>query len=158
MLGRLFSRSFANNIVGSQLYDHQTFYRAFERDLRLCRSEAVVESPFITTRRVDGLLPILQKALDRGVRVVINTKPLYEHDPYLHIEAAESIAKLKALGVEILYTGGHHRKLAVFDRQILWEGSLNILSQNDSCEIMRRIDSEGLANQMLGFIEIRSFL
>ncbi len=39
-----------------------------------------------------------------------------------------------------LLTGNFHRKLAVIDRTILWEGSLNILSQNRSQKVMSRIE------------------
>jgi hypothetical protein len=73
-------------------------------------------------------------------------------------EAEASIALLQNIGVEILFTGGHHRKLAIFDRTILWEGSLNILSQNDSCEVMRRMESEDLAKQMIAFIGVGQYL
>ena len=40
----------------------------------------------------------------------------------------------------------------------LYEGSLNILSQNDSCEIMRRIESTQLAWQMARFIGVDRLL
>jgi len=52
-----------------------------------------------------------------------------------------AIGDMQKLGVIVLYTVGHHRKLAVLDRKIVYEGSLNILSFNDSCEIMRKITS-----------------
>jgi hypothetical protein len=54
--------------------------------------------------------------------------------------------------------GGHHRKLAIIDRRLLWEGSLNMLSQNDSCEIMRRIESNSLATQMIHFARLDKYL
>lgn len=52
-------------------------------------------------------------------------------------------------------TGAHHRKLAIIDDDILWEGGLNVLSQNDSCEIMRRIKSNEVFKQMMQFIGIK---
>ena len=55
-------------------------------------------------------------------------------------------------------TYGHHRKLAIIDRSILYEGSLNILSQNDSLEIMQRIEPEELARQMIDFMWLVSML
>jgi hypothetical protein len=61
------------------------------------------------------------------------------------------------MGVLVLYTGGHHRKLAVLDKHILWEGSLNILSNNGTCEVMRRIESRELAEQMVRFLGLRQF-
>jgi hypothetical protein len=44
------------------------------------------------------------------------------------------------------------------DDDILWEGSLNILSQNESCEIMRRIESSHLAYQTLRFLNLEDLL
>lgn len=38
------------------------------------------------------------------------------------------------------------------DDNILWEGSLNILSQNDSCEFMRRINSLTHTQDTLRFV------
>jgi len=157
MLG-IFRKTGTAELVSSRLYDSYTFYRAFERDLSLCRQELLIESPFITVRRLESLLPSLQKLTTRGVKIIVNTKPLQEHEDYLYYEAQKGIAMLQNIGVEVLYTGGHHRKLAIFDRQILWEGSLNILSQNDSCEIMRRIESAELANQMISFAKMDKFL
>lgn len=64
---------------------------------------------------------------------------------------------MQDLGIEVLVTGGHHRKLAIIDDNVLWEGSLNILSQNDSCEVMRRIKSDVAANEMIRFTGIRKW-
>jgi hypothetical protein len=86
------------------------------------------------------------------VTVVINTRDPQEHSDYLFSEAQEAVAILQDMGVQVMFTGGHHRKLAILDHRILWEGSLNILSQNDSCEIMRRSDSTQLVEQMERFI------
>ncbi|HMT19521.1 MAG TPA: hypothetical protein PKD15_05805, partial [Candidatus Saccharibacteria bacterium] len=48
-----------------------------------------------------------------------------------------------------------HRKLAMIDDYILWEGSLNMLSQNGSKEVMRRSVSKELCQQMMQFIKVR---
>jgi hypothetical protein len=160
MIAQLFRRLKyrSDDLATSQLYNEQTFYRALERDLACCRNEAAIESPFLTMRRIQMLLPMLRKMVTRGVRVTINTKPPQEQEDYMRAEAEASIALLQNIGVEILFTGGHHRKLAIFDRTILWEGSLNILSQNDSCEVMRRIESEACTQQTLDFTGLTRFL
>ncbi len=63
------------------------------------------------------------------------------------------------MGVQVLLcSGNHHRKLAIIDRKILWEGSLNILSQVRSREIMRRIEGKELAIQMFKFLRLEKFL
>lgn len=157
MLG-IFKNSSSTDLLTSHLYDNETFYAAFERDLRLCISEAIVESPFITSNRVASLLPIFEKMRSRQVRITVNTRHPSEHDSLFNAQAWAAIERMQNIGVNVLFTGGHHRKLAIFDRQVLWEGSLNILSQNDSCEIMRRIESPNLANQMIDFLKLNKFL
>lgn len=129
------------SLTSSKLYDQTTFYKAFLRDLRNAKSRVIIESPFITEKRMKLLFPALRLLRHKGVRIIVNTKPLEEHTfPYQN-QAIQAIGVMQDLGIEVLRTVGHHRKLAIIDNDILWEGSLNILSQNDSCELMRRICS-----------------
>lgn len=146
------------NTTGSKLYNQQSFYDAFEQDLRYARSLVVIESPFITMKRLNTLLPAIRQLRARGVRVIVNTKPFEEHDQVLYRQAVEATAVLQEIGVTVLMTVGHHRKVAIIDDNILWEGSLNILSQNDSSEFMRRIYSDTLAQEMLRFIGVKRWL
>ena len=143
--------SYAPELATSQLFDQDKFYDVFSNDLRRARTRVVIESPFVTMRRLNALLPTLQRLRAKGVRIIVNTKPLEEHDQLLYEQAAQAIAKLQNIGITVLMTVGHHRKIAIIDDDILWEGSLNILSQNDSCEFMRRIQSEVLVQEMIRF-------
>lgn len=148
---KLFSRRYdMQSLSASRLFDNDTFYKTFNTDLYCARQRVYIESPFITTRRIQGLLPILAKLRQRGVQVVVNTRCPDEHEGEYIAQASDAIRGMQELGVRVLYTVKHHRKLAVIDN-VLWEGSLNILSQNDSCEIMRRIVSSALSEEMLRF-------
>ncbi len=98
-------------------------------------------------------MPTLQKLKQRKVRIVINTPDPHERD-----EAYCAITRLQREGIQVFYTGGHHRKLVVIDRSILYECSLNVSSQNSSLEVLRWIESVPLAWQMVRFTNIeRSF-
>jgi hypothetical protein len=146
-------------LLTSGLFDQTTFYKKFASDLSSCRNEAIIESPFITTRRLNSMLPTIHSLTKRGVTVTINTKdPAENNDLKLAFQAHRAVRSLQDSGAKVLFTTGHHRKLAILDRAVLWEGSLNILSQNNSCEIMRRVESAELAEQMIGFIELKGYL
>lgn len=149
-LSRKFT-SYAPELATSQLFDQDKFYDVFTSDLRCARTRIVIESPFITMKRLNALLPTLQRARRKGVRIIVNTKPLEEHEQLLYEQAVQAIATLQDIGVTVLLTDGHHRKLAIIDDDILWEGSLNILSQRDSCEFMRRMRSPILVQEMVRF-------
>lgn len=150
-------RSSSPELITSQLFDQDKFYEAFSNDLRRARTRIVIESPFITMKRLNVLLPTLQRLRARNVRIIVNTKPLEEHEQLLYEQATQAIAVLQSIGVTVLMTVGHHRKIAIVDEDILWEGSLNILSQNDSCEFMRRMQSAVLTQQMIRFISMEKW-
>lgn len=144
--------------ASSRLFDNETFDRAFLKDIHSCRDTLLIESPFIRLNRVMDLLPILQKLQRKGVKVVVNTRPPEEHDDEYEQQALEAIDLLQSLDVEVLFTVKHHRKIAIIDRETFWEGSLNILSYYDSCEIMRRTVSAVEAESLIKFIGLNKYL
>lgn len=140
----------ASPILGSQLFDESSFYKSFVKDLNNCKRVAIIESPYLTVKRTKYIAPVLKKLHDRGVEVRVNTREPYHHPPQLGQEAWGAIAILQTLGVKVYLCGDmRHRKLAILDDVILWEGSLNILSQNNSREIMRRTISPEQCRQMV---------
>lgn len=144
-----------SELLASRLYNEETFYPALVKDLDACGSELIIECPFVTYRRLDKLMPIFIKLKARKVRIIINTRDPHEYDEEQRRDDAHRvIASLQRIGIHVLFTSGHHRKLVILDRNILYEGSLNVLSQNDSSEVMRRIESTRLAWQMIRFVEV----
>lgn len=150
------SRNRAQDLLKSELYDEKSFYEALLRDLASCEKEIIIESPYITISRMEKLYPVFEKLLSRGVKIHIITRdPIDHEDEYMRHQATNEILILKELGVNIILLRGlHHRKLAIVDRKILYEGSLNILSFTRSREIMRRIESTELVSQMLRFLKL----
>lgn len=143
----------ASSISTSRLYNQTDFYAAFERDLRSVRRRIVIESPFITERRFYSILPLIEHAILSDVVVTINTRNPDEHEPMMRNQALNCIIILQDLEVIVIYTGALHRKIAILD-DVVWEGSLNILSQSDSCEIMRRTESPEYARQLVHFTKM----
>jgi len=147
-----------NPFPSSRLFDEKTFYSAFIGDLEDCRSEVIIESPYITLKRAEMLISVFDDLLAKGVKIYVITRDPKEHDESMEYQSEEAISLFERMGVQVLLCiGNHHRKLAILDRQILWEGSLNILSQNKSREIMRRIDSQKLTMEMFDFLKLGRF-
>src|ERR1035437_5044324 len=146
-------------MFNSTLFDEKTFYDAFIRDLEGCRDEVFIESPYITSKRAEMLIPVFRNLLSKGVKIYVMTRDPKEHNENMEYQSEDAIRTFEVIGVQVLLCiGNHHRKLAILDRKILWEGSLNILSQNRSREIMRRIESEKIALEMFNFLKLSRFL
>lgn len=140
--------------TNSILYDESTFYNRLKQDLLEAKQEIIIESPFIATRRLEMLKPVFEKLIARGVQVFIMTRDPHEHEEFMAKQAEAGIRYFEILGVQVLLCGGgHHRKLAIIDRKVLWEGSLNILSQSHSREFMRRIESKNLTEELFKFLK-----
>jgi phosphatidylserine/phosphatidylglycerophosphate/cardiolipin synthase-like enzyme len=151
--------SLSRALFSSGLYDETTFYQQFRHDLLRSTSEVVIESPFIARERARTLYPVFEQLINRGVQVYVVTRDPREHSKTMEEQSEAEICRFEALGVQVLLcTGNHHRKLAIIDRKILWEGSLNILSQAKSREIMRRIESKKAATEMFSFLKFENFL
>lgn len=140
--------------TGSILHDEKTFYKHFTHDLLEAKQEVIIESPFLATKRLNILKPTFEKLIARGVEVFVMTRDPLEHDEFLSEQAEAGIHYFEVLGIKtLLCDGGHHRKLAMIDRKVTWEGSLNILSQSHSREFMRRIESETLTQELFKFLK-----
>lgn len=141
-------------LLSSKLYDERSFYAAFERDLKRAKKKVVIESPFLAVRRTNRLAQIVHKLNKRGVKVIVYTRYPHHHPPRFRDQSFESIQILQSVGVKVYECYDHrHRKVAIIDKQLLWEGSLNMLSQSKSRELMRRIHSPILSKQMLHTIQ-----
>jgi phosphatidylserine/phosphatidylglycerophosphate/cardiolipin synthase-like enzyme len=148
-----------NPFRSSRLFDEKSFYQTFLKDLEDCKEEVIIESPYITSKRADMLIPVFNALLSKEVRIYVMTRDPQEHEESMEEQSEETISLFERMGVQVLLCiGNHHRKLAILDRKILWEGSLNILSQGHSREIMRRIESEELALEMFDFLKLQKFI
>ncbi len=147
-----------NNYTTS-LYDEKTFYQAFIRDLKEAKTEVIIESPFVTSKRIAILTPILKELNSRGVKIFIITRDPREHNKEYSRQSEVEITAFEVLGIQVfLCRGNHHRKLAIIDRRVLWEGSLNILSQIRSREIMRRLKDGDFAMDMFNFLNFKKYI
>ncbi|QQR51977.1 hypothetical protein IPG36_05245 [bacterium] len=141
-------------LPSSTLLNERTFYKAFLRDLDNCQESLLIESPFITQARMNALYPSFRRLTKRGVRVVVNTRDPNEHDLSMRSQALVAVGHMQDLGITVWYTDYLHRKLAILDSTIMYEGSLNILSQNCSAEIMRRTNDQIMARATMKFLNI----
>ena len=147
------------NNYSSALHDEKSFYKAFLRDLDQATEEIIIESPFITSSRMKMLWPSLRRAYSKEIKVYIITRDPNDHTDGYEVQSESEIEALEALGIQVLLcVGNHHRKLAIIDRNVLWEGSLNILSQTKSREIMRRLEGGGFAVDMFNFLNFGRYI
>jgi phosphatidylserine/phosphatidylglycerophosphate/cardiolipin synthase-like enzyme len=141
------------------LFNEKTFYSALIRDMLQAKQEVIIYSPFVSKFRTDCLKPTIAKLKYRNIDVFIFTRPLEEYDNIIRTQIEVALKRFEEMGVNIFYPGRYiHEKVAIIDRQILWEGSLNILSHRASNEMMRRIESKESSAEVMEHININPYL
>jgi phosphatidylserine/phosphatidylglycerophosphate/cardiolipin synthase-like enzyme len=141
------------------LYNEKTFYREFTRDMLKAKKEIIIYSPFVTKFRSDFFRHTFTELRRRNISIFIFTRPLEEHDYLMRSEISCALKDYEELGILITYLPGFvHEKLAIIDREILWEGSLNILSQRTSREMMRKTTDKDSTMQVMTYLGLNKKL
>lgn len=135
------------------LADEKSFYHSFERDLREAKKEVIIESPFITIAKLRSFKSIFESLINRGVKVFVITRHPEEHDELMAEQSEAGIRFFEGIGVQVLMCKSHHRKIAMIDREIIWKGSLNILSHRNSREFMEREENKQKAEVLFKFLK-----
>lgn len=135
------------------LYNEKTFYKALTADMLAAKKEVIIYSPFVSKFRTDFLKPTIEKLIDRNIDIFIFTRPIEEYEDIIRPQIECALKRFNGMGVSIFYPGRYiHQKVAIIDREILWDGSLNILSHRASNEIMRRTSDANAATQIISYI------
>jgi len=135
------------------IFDNTTFLPVYKNDLLAAAREILIVSPFVTKRRVSQMLPFLVAALDRKVKVVVVTRPGANFREKDRPAIEETLSLFQAAGVQVVYKANIHQKFAVFDQNIIWYGSINLLSFGCSEESIMRLENPGIADELLGSIQ-----
>ncbi len=129
-------------------FTERNFYRAFFSDLRRSVREIIIVSPYVTLTRTTTFLDLFREKLAAGVKIRVFTTPRREQEMFRN--SAMAVQALTDMGVIVTQRRGLHQKFAFIDRQVVWEGSLNILSHSgNTTEHMRRLCSPKVCEELI---------
>jgi hypothetical protein len=109
----------------------------------------MILSPFLSQNRAIHYYPVFHALTAREVVIDIYTRPRHEQPESLRNHYGQVELGLKRAGAQFHVRPGMHEKVGVIDSTILWHGSLNILSHNDTRESMLRFESLELVQEIL---------
>jgi len=132
------------------------FADIFRRDLANAAESVIIFSPFLSKNRISFYHPVFSALGMRGVGVQIYCRPKEEQPMWLIEHYDGNMRLFDKLGLQCHILPGMHEKLAIIDKELLWHGSLNILSHNDGRESMLRFGSKDLVAEIMSDLGIES--
>jgi hypothetical protein len=133
----------------------QFFLDRFRTDLANAAREVVILSPFLSTNRALHYYPVLSTLTARNVTVDVYARPQYQQPESIRRHYSQVKSGLNSVGASLHMRAGMHEKIGILDNRILWHGSLNILSHNDTRESMLRFESTELIAELVTELELR---
>ena len=131
------------------------FLDRFRADLANASREIVILSPFLSANRAAQYYPVLSTLTARNVTVDVYARPQYQQPESIREHYSQVERGLSSVGAFLHARVGMHEKVGILDNRILWHGSLNILSHNDTRESMLRFESTELIAELVTELELK---
>ena len=131
------------------IYDIENYAETYWKDLEEANSAVVVSSPKLNNQKVDRIINMLGKRRELGVKVTIVT---WHPDAYKYGKddvRMELMERLRKAGFEIRLVEESCEHYAVIDNEIVWYGSVNLLSKEDAEDNLMRVCSKDIAAELL---------
>ena len=131
------------------IYDIENYAETYWKDLEEANSAVVVSSPRLNNQKVDRIINMLGKRQELGVKVTIVT---WHPDAYKYGKddvRMELMERLRKAGFEIRLVEESCEHYAVIDNEIVWYGSVNLLSKEDAEDNLMRVCSKDIAAELL---------
>jgi len=135
------------------IFDRNNFLPVFSLDIAAAKKEILIVSPFLRIRRTMHMIKHLNFATDRGVRVIVITRPVEVFKPKDHGALQRVLDLFKNNGMSVIFKHNIHQKFAIMDQKTVWYGSINLLSYGTAQESIMRIESSNIANELIKSIE-----
>jgi len=138
--------------TGNIIFDATNFLPVFAADVEAAKREVVVVSPFVTKSRVTAMLRMLGTAMVSGVKITVVTRPAGDCKPADQPRVEQLLAMMRGHGVNVVERAKIHQKFAVIDARTAWYGSINLLAYGNAEESVMRLESRGIAEELLGVV------
>jgi phosphatidylserine/phosphatidylglycerophosphate/cardiolipin synthase-like enzyme len=146
--GSELAETLAEHVQVAYIHDERSFYEAFSEHLNQARRSIWIWAPWTTPRRVGALLPVLTEAAARRVRMT-----LFVRDPSDSLQGKpdqqQTLAVLRPLLTSVVEINVMHQKIVIIDEKTVLLGSLNVLSQSRTREVMLVMHGAYYARRLL---------
>ena len=146
---QLYTGKTLENQAFNSIFDSETYLTVYEKDLKNAAKDIVISSPTLGKYKVHRMISLLKERQESGVKVTIVTwhPEVYKYgkDEY-RIELME-LLRNASFHIELMTESCQH--YAIIDGELVWYGSMNLLSKDDVEDNIMRVSSKAIAAELL---------
>jgi superfamily II DNA or RNA helicase len=146
---KLYNENLPEKQSVNAIFDSDTYVSVYETDLKEAVSDIVISSPTLSKHKVMRMMKILRERQEFGIKITIVT---WHPDAYIYgreEHRIELMEDLRNAGFNIELVEDDCEHYAVIDNEIVWYGSMNLLSKDDIDDNIMRVVSKRIAAELL---------
>ena len=143
-----------NNVIAEKqnanaIFGIDTYEKVYERDLLEANKEVIISSPGLNQAKVNAFVRLIMQRQENGVKItVVTLNP--EGYPEEKIEDTKALVQLlENCGIKVRLQDYMHEHFAIIDDEIVWYGSMNLLSRAKVDDNLMRVKSKDAAQELL---------
>lgn len=130
------------------IYDSQNYINQFEQDIISAKKNVVISSPSINEKKIYRLLDIVKELQEKGVEILVYTKPADSYSYGDSSDIEKLIFELKEHGIEVVLDE-EAECFAIIDELIVWHGGMNLLGKADGWDNLIRVEDNKIAEELM---------
>ena len=146
---QLFSGEMLEKQQTNSIFDFESYLTVYERDLKNAAKDIVISSPTLGQNKVHRMIGLLKERQEAGLKITIVTwhPDVYKYGKDEHRIELMELLRNAGFRIELMTESCQH--YAVIDEEIVWYGSMNLLSKDDIEDNIMRISSKSIAAELL---------
>lgn len=134
------------------IFDIESYNRVYEKDLLEANKEIIISSPGINEVKVNKLVTLIKKRQEVGVSVTVITLDSESYPESRMEKTRQLIDRLKSVGICVKEMKMMHEHFAVIDQEIVWYGSMNLLSKEKEDDNLMRVVSKEISLELMELV------
>ena len=143
-----------NNVIvekqnANAIFDIDTYENIYERDLLEANKEIIISSLGLNRTKVNAFIRLVRRRQEDGVKVTVVTLNPERYPEEKTEDTKNLVQTLENCAVKVRLQDHMHEHFAIIDGEIVWYGSMNLLSRAKVDDNLMRVKSKDVAQELL---------
>lgn len=135
--------------IANAIYDNETYGAIYEKDLLEANKNIIISSPGINEKKVKHIIALTRERQESGVSVTVITLKAESYPENRVEKTRQLINQLIEVGIRVSQVPVMHEHYAIIDGEIVWYGSMNLLSGEKEDDNLMRVVSKEIAQELM---------
>lgn len=131
------------------IYDSSNYQDIFGQDVISANSEIIISSPGLNQKKVNYYLKLFDFKLQKGTKITILTLNENSYPNQMIEKTKLLIDLLRSNAIQVITNESLYEHYAIIDKEIVWYGSMNLLSKEKEQDNMIRLLDKKVANEFM---------